>query len=251
MVYRELTGLINLENISKYYGEIVALTNFSHNFTKEKTSVIIGPSGCGKSTLIRLITGLTQPDKGNISIKSQKLTEADMTQLRLGMGYVIQEGGLFPHLDVKNNITIAANSIKWNSDDVDKRYSSLLHLTKLSNDFSDKYPHELSGGQRQRVSLMRSLMLDPGILLMDEPLGALDPLIRFDLQKDLKQIFTTLKKTVIMVTHDLTEALYFADEIILMNNGIIEQVGSPAELIDKPANSFVKRFIAAQRSLIE
>lgn len=251
MAYQGSTGLINLANISKFYGKISALTNFSHNFTREKTSVIIGPSGCGKSTLIRLITGLTKPDNGNITINAQQLPEADITELRLGMGYVIQEGGLFPHLDVKNNVTIAANSLKWNIDDVEKRYASLLQLTKLSNDFSDKYPHELSGGQRQRVSLMRSLMLDPDLLLMDEPLGALDPLIRFDLQKDLKQIFTTLKKTVIMVTHDLAEALYFADEIILMNNGIIEQVGSPADLIDNPANSFVKRFIAAQRSLIE
>lgn len=243
--------MINLENISKYYGEIKALTNFNHNFTREKTSVIIGPSGCGKSTLIRLITRLTQPDNGKITINGQNLRDAEINQLRLGMGYVIQEGGLFPHLDVKNNVTIAANSLMWNRDDVEERYAWLLQLTKLANDYSDKYPHELSGGQRQRVSLMRSLMLDPGILLMDEPLGALDPLIRFDLQKDLKQIFTTLGKTVLMVTHDLSEALYFADEIILINNGSIEQVGSPADLIDNPANSFVKRFIAAQRNLIK
>jgi osmoprotectant transport system ATP-binding protein len=147
-------------------------------------------------------------------------------------------------------VTIAADSLKWSENDVEEKYASLLQLTKLSNEYSNKYPHELSGGQRQRVSLMRSLMLDPSLLLMDEPLGALDPLIRFDLQKDLKQIFTTLRKTVLMVTHDLSEALYFADEIILMNNGSIEQVGSPADLIDNPANSFVKRFIAAQRDII-
>ncbi len=242
--------MIKLENISKNYGDVKALNKFSHNFSKEKTTVIIGPSGCGKSTLIRLVTGLVKPDEGSVMIEEKKLTLQDIEHLRRSMGYVIQEGGLFPHLTVKENVTIAADFLNWESKDINVRYTYLLHLSKLDEAYSKKYPHELSGGERQRVSLMRSLMLDPDLLLLDEPLGALDPLIRFDLQKDLKQIFSQLSKTVLIVTHDLSEAIYFADEVILMNEGRIEQTGTVSELIDSPASSFVNSFIKAQRPQI-
>jgi osmoprotectant transport system ATP-binding protein len=243
--------LINLKNITKHYGEIKAINRLSHSFKRGQTTVIIGPSGCGKSTLIKLMTGLIKPDSGEITINSSNLAASNLSDYRTKLGYVIQEGGLFPHLNVRNNVTISADYLNWNSEDIKERYMHLVHLTKLSDEYSIKYPHELSGGQRQRVSLMRALMLDPDLLLLDEPLGALDPLIRFDLQKDLKQIFTELRKTVLIVTHDLSEALYFADEIILMNDGSIEQTGARSDLIDHPANSFVKRFVTAQRNRLE
>lgn len=239
--------MIETKNISKSYGALTALSEFSHDFKNGKITVIIGPSGCGKSTLIRLITGLTKPDSGIIKIEGAKISDSNINSLRLNMGYVIQEGGLFPHLNVRDNVTLGAQYQNWSSTKTRERYNYLLQLTKLTDDNTGKYPQELSGGQRQRVSLMRALMLDPAILVFDEPLGALDPLIRFDLQKDLKHIFTSLQKTVLLVTHDLNEALYFADEIILMNNGSIEQVGSPADLTENPKNSFVKKFVAAQR----
>jgi osmoprotectant transport system ATP-binding protein len=235
----------------KCYGKIRALNGMSHSFARNRTTVIIGPSGCGKSTLIRLITGLTKQDNGEITIDGNNLASADLGHLRTRMGYVIQEGGLFPHLSVKDNVTITADYLKWNSEKKEERYKYLTRLTKLHDEYSHKYPHELSGGQRQRVSLMRALMLDPDLLLFDEPLGALDPLIRFDLQRDLKQIFAELQKTVLIVTHDLSEALYFADEIVLMNEGSIEQTGSSSDLIDNPSNKFVKRFVTAQRNHIK
>ena len=239
--------MIKLENISKSYGDVKALNGFSHSFSKERTTVIIGPSGCGKSTLIRLITGLAKPDKGLVNIDGNIVAESNIENIRTRLGYVIQEGGLFPHLSVKENVTITADYLSWESEDINNRYSYLLQLTKLNEKYTDKYPQELSGGERQRVSLMRSLMLDPDLLLLDEPLGALDPLIRFDLQKDLKKIFGELHKTVLIVTHDLSEAIYFADEIILMNEGRIEQRGTSVELLESPANSFVNSFVRAQR----
>ena len=164
------------------------------------------------------------------------------------MGYVIQDGGLFPHLTAEKNVSLLADYIGWTKDKIDERIKELSVLTKFPVNGLERYPAELSGGQKQRVSLMRALMLDPKILLLDEPLGALDPLIRYELQDDLKKIFQKLKKTVILVTHDLTEAGFFGDKIVLMMDGKIIQTGTIEELIKKPANDFVTKFITAQRA---
>src|SRR5213075_1624496 len=164
-------------------------------------------------------------------------------------GYVTQDGGLFPHLSARKNILLMASHLKWSVDKMDKRVAELAALTRFPEAALDRFPLELSGGQRQRISLMRALMLSPELLLLDEPLGALDPLVRAALQKDLKEIFARLKQTVLFVTHDLAEAIYFGDEIVLMNGGRIVQKGPVTDLRDKPANTFVSEFINAQRGI--
>lgn len=223
-----------------------AVRNTTLDFRRGGITVLIGPSGSGKSTMLRLMNGLILPTEGTVSIDGEQLTEATMLRLRQRMGYVIQEGGLFPHLNARENITLLASYVRRDPEDVKSRIEELCSLTHLESSLLERYPAELSGGQRQRVSLMRALMCDPEILLLDEPLGALDPMVRAALQTDLKRIFTSLQKTVILVTHDLAEAAYFADEIVLMNAGAIVQSGTYADLNAAPANTFVQEFIAAQ-----
>jgi osmoprotectant transport system ATP-binding protein len=242
---------IILKNVSKYYDLAKVLDNISIEIEDGKTTVLIGPSGSGKSTLIRIITGLILNHEGEIIINGERLDKERLIFNRQKMGYVIQEGGLFPHLNALNNVSLMAKHLKWNKEKIEKRIEELCRLTKFPADALKKFPSELSGGQRQRVSLMRALMLEPQILLLDEPLGSLDPLIRHDLQNDLKEIFRNLKKTVIMVTHDLSEAAFFADKMILMKDGRVIQSGLINELISSPADDFVIGFINAQRSFFE
>ena len=239
---------IQLKNISKNYENLRAIDNISLDFEEGRTTVLIGPSGCGKSTLIRIIIGLIKKSSGEVIINSKEISSINLLEMRKGMGYVIQDGGLFPHLTAEKNVSLLADYIGWTKDKIDERIKELSVLTKFPVNGLERYPAELSGGQKQRVSLMRALMLDPKILLLDEPLGALDPLIRYELQEDIKKIFQKLKKTVILVTHDLTEAGFFGDKIVLMMDGKIIQTGTIEELIKKPANDFVTKFITAQRA---
>jgi len=167
------------------------------------------------------------------------------------MGYVIQEGGLFPNLSAEGNVFLMARYLGWDKDRIEERIDELCELTKFPKDALNRYPIQISGGQRQRLSLMRALMLDPNILLLDEPLGALDPLIRSELQQDLKEIFSTLGKTVVMVTHDMGEAAFFGDKIVLIKDGQIIQEGNISDLIKTPSNPFVTTFINAQRNHLE
>jgi osmoprotectant transport system ATP-binding protein len=169
--------------------------------------------------------------------------------MRHRIGYVIQSGGLFPHLTARDNVTLAARYLKRPSTWIESRVSELVELVQLSQDVLARFPGDLSGGQRQRVSLMRALMLDPDLLLLDEPLGALDPMVRHGLQDDLRALFARLKKTVLLVTHDLAEAAFFADTIVLMREGRIAQQGSYRDLIHAPADEFVRAFLKAQRAL--
>jgi osmoprotectant transport system ATP-binding protein len=241
--------MIALAEVSKSYGNAIALNPTSFTFGDGLTTVIIGPSGCGKSTVLRLINGLINPSHGNITVKGQSLTHASLLQVRQRMGYVIQDGGLFPHLTALENIILLATQLKLSRDHIDARVKELSRLCHFDALLLDRYPAELSGGQRQRVSLMRALMLDPDVLLLDEPLAALDPMVRSLLQIDLKRVFAELGKTVILVTHDLPEAAYFADSIVLMDNGSIVQTGTIEELQTSPKSEFVTSFIAAQRRL--
>ncbi len=242
---------IFLKNISRSFNSTDALKKVSLQIETGKITVLIGPSGCGKSTLIRLITGLLVPDSGEVFYDNEKLEQTNLRDIRLRIGYVIQEGGLFPHLTAKGNVALLAEHIGWKEDRIKNRVQELTELTKFPSEGLNKFPAELSGGQRQRVGIMRALMLNPEYLLLDEPLGALDPLIRYDLQTDLKEIFRTLNKTVLLVTHDLSEAVYFADKIVLMREGIIVQEGNFDDMKTNPADSFVTSFIKAQRSSIE
>lgn len=244
-----MSALVQLTDVSKRYAGSLALhpTNFS--VESSKTTVLIGPSGCGKSTLLRLVVGLVQPDAGTVEFDGVRITSDNIASFRRRIGYVIQEGGLFPHLTARSNVLLMARHLGQDAEERRRRLSDLCALTRFSETLLDRYPVELSGGQRQRVSLMRALMLAPELLLLDEPLGALDPLVRASLQKDLKEIFANLKQTALLVTHDLAEAAYLGDEIVLMNEGRIVQRGSIVDLREKPATEFVSEFINAQRVL--
>ena len=239
--------MLKLNNISKRFNKDQALKPFSYSASAGQTTVFIGPSGCGKSTLLRLIVGLLEADSGEIIVDDKVLTPQTLYQLRLRMGYVIQEGGLFPHLSAKSNVTIMADYLQWDQDRIESRLATLSNLMQFPQQLHSRFPQQLSGGQRQRVSLMRALMLDPKLLLLDEPLGALDPMIRFDLQQELKEIFDRLGKTVLLVTHDISEAAFFGDILILMRDGEIVQQGSIKDLLHKPSEPFVEQFIRAQR----
>lgn len=245
-----MDSLVELTGVSKKFGGTTALHPTDLSFERGKTTVLIGPSGCGKSTILRLIIGLLDPDGGTAQFDGGPITPANLAQLRRRIGYVIQDGGLFPHLTARKNVLLMAAHLKRPGAEMDSRLAELCQLTRFPESALDRYPIELSGGQRQRISLMRALALSPELLLLDEPLGALDPLVRAALQKDLKEIFARLNQTAILVTHDLAEAAYLGDEIVLMNEGRVVQVGTLENLRTKPANNFVTEFINAQRALV-
>src|SRR5881409_4207010 len=245
-----MSALVKLEDVCKRYGDAIALYPTTLSIESSKTTVLIGPSGCGKSTLLRLIIRLIEPDSGRIDFGGEPINLDNIDNLRRRIGYVIQEGGLFPHLTARANVLLMARHVGKSQDEMRTKLLELCQLTRFSEKLLPRYPVELSGGQRQRVSLMRALMLSPELLLLDEPLGALDPLVRASLQKDLKEIFARLQETVVFVTHDLAEAIYFGDEIVLMNEGRVIQKGAVTDLRDKPADPFVSEFINAQRGLV-
>ncbi|HIE00924.1 MAG TPA: ATP-binding cassette domain-containing protein [Thiotrichaceae bacterium] len=244
--------MLQLTHISKTYGQTMALKTIDLFIPEGKTTILLGQSGSGKSTLIRIINGLIQADKGGtVFFEGIPITPQNALELRHKMGYVIQEGGLFPHLTAYQNVALMAGYLGWPAERIDKRVTELAQLTQLPLDMLSRFPTQLSGGQRQRVSLMRALILDPDLLLLDEPLGALDPMIRSELQNDLKQIFQTLGKTVVIVTHDIGEAGFLGDMIVLLRDGQIVQQGSLPELVHTPIDPFVTQFINAQRSPLE
>ncbi len=243
--------MLILASVSKRYNDTIALAPTDLQIPTGETTVLIGPSGCGKSTLLRLIVGLIQPNTGNITLGGTKLEPTNLLELRQRMGYVIQEGGLFPHLTLRDNVTVMARHLRRDADWIARRLSDLAQLVRLPLELMSRFPAEISGGQRQRVSLMRALMLDPELLLLDEPLGALDPMIRYELQQELKSIFSKLGKTVVMVTHDIAEAAFFGHTLVLMREGRIVQTGPFKALARTPAESFVTQFINAQREPME
>jgi osmoprotectant transport system ATP-binding protein len=240
--------MVVLDNVSKSYNGHTAVAPVSLEFESQRVTVLIGPSGCGKSTLLRMIVGLIPPDTGRVLIGGETLTPGNILQLRHGIGYVIQEGGLFPHLTAEENVALLPRFLKWEPSRISARLAELANLTRLADPLLQRYPRDLSGGQRQRVSIMRALMLDPPLLLLDEPLGALDPITRYELQEELKRIFGVLGKTVVLVTHDMIEAAHFGDRIVLLRDGRIVQQGTLTELQERPAEPFVRDFMRAQRA---
>lgn len=242
--------MISLYSVGKSYGGHVALAPVSLSFAARSTSVLIGPSGCGKSTLLRLIVGLVRPDAGEVRIGNETLHADNLERLRHGIGYVIQDGGLFPHLTAGRNVTLLASYLKRPAAWIAERSGYLAELMRIPGGVLERFPRELSGGQRQRVSLMRALMLDPPVLLLDEPLGALDPVTRYELQEELKRLFADLAKTVVLVTHDMSEAAYFGAHIVLLRGGRVVQAGSFSDFLNHPAEQYVTEFIRAQRTVV-
>jgi osmoprotectant transport system ATP-binding protein len=243
--------MLELQGVSKSYDGRPVLRPTDLTVQTGRTTVLIGPSGCGKSTLLRLMLGLLRPDAGTVRFAGTQVRPDNALELRRRMGYVVQDGGLFPHLTARGNIALLARYLGWAEPRVEGRLVELVHLTRFPADGLDRYPVQLSGGQRQRVGLMRALMLDPDVLLLDEPLGALDPIIRSELQDDLRRVFRELGKTVVLVTHDLGEAGFFGDVLVLLRDGQVVQQGTLADLVQAPADLFVTRFVNAQRIPLE
>lgn len=241
--------MFRIDGVQKSLGDVRALDGVSLQVERGETLVLLGPSGCGKSTLLRVLLGLLTPDTGTVTFDGVRLHGVDLRNVRHRIGYVIQDGGLFPHLTARRNITFLVHHLGWSADRVGERLEALVELTGFPAASLDRFPSELSGGQRQRVALMRALMPDPDALLLDEPLGALDPLVRYELQGDLRTIFRRLHKTVVLVTHDLAEAEYFGHRIALMREGRIVQVGTALELAGTPVDEFVTEFFRAQRGI--
>ncbi|MBB5866064.1 ATP-binding cassette domain-containing protein [Xanthomonas sp. 3058] len=241
--------MFTLDQVSRRYGQAIALDAVSLDFASGITTALIGPSGAGKSTVLRMLVGLEWPDTGVVAFDGAPLQRASLLAQRQRIGYVIQEGGLFPHLDARSNVVLLAQTLGWTRPRIDQRLEALCALCQLPPALLARYPAELSGGQRQRVGLIRALMLDPPALLLDEPLGALDPIVRYDLQAQMRELFAQLGKTVVLVTHDVAEAAYLADTLVLMRAGRVVQQGSARNLLEQPADPFVRRFLTAQRSI--
>jgi osmoprotectant transport system ATP-binding protein len=244
-----LDPILELCGASKRYDGKTVLAPLDLQIARGETVGLIGPSGSGKTTILRLALGLLTPDAGQVRFRGAPLAAANVRAARQQMGYVVQDGGLFPHLTAAENVELMARHLGWEAGRIDARRAELVELTRFPADALERYPSHLSGGQRQRVGLMRALFLDPALLLLDEPLGAIDPLVRAELQDDLSAIFARLDKAVIVVTHDLAEAAFFARRLVLLREGRVVQQGSIETLLRAPAEPFVTRFVEAQRRL--
>jgi osmoprotectant transport system ATP-binding protein len=238
--------MIAFHMAGKSFGNAVALQPTDLKIQRNKTTVLIGLSGSGKSTILRLISGLIEPTTGWIEINGKKLTQGALLEIRRRMGYVIQSGDLFPHLTARRNILLVAQELRMGRDEINARLEELCTLTRFPSDLLDRYPVELSGGEQRRASLTRALMLKPDILLLDEPLGALDPMVRAALLTDLKALFERTQTTVVVVTHNLVEAARLGDWVVLLKGGRIIQQGPFTELCERPSEPFVSEFFRAQ-----
>jgi osmoprotectant transport system ATP-binding protein len=243
--------MLSFDEVVVGYASGVRVGPLSFEVSPHQTTALVGPSGCGKSTVLRLAAGLLVPSAGRVSIAGEPLTDANVVRLRRRLGYVLQEGGLFPHLSAAANITLMARYLGWDFERLDARLHELVDLVQLPRELLTRHPAELSGGERQRVSLARALMLDPDLLLLDEPLGALDPIVRHDLQRELRALIRALGKAVLFVTHDVAEAGYVADDLIVMRDGAFVQRGSLRKLLDSPADDSVPRFLQSQRQIAD
>ncbi len=241
--------MLTLQNINKRFEGRPVLSDVNLHVPQGATHALIGSSGSGKTTLLRITLGLIPFDTGYVKINDQALLSFSQVQWADRIGYVPQDGGLFPHISGFHNVSLIAGLRGWDKAKISARVEELRKLVDLEPAVLKRFPFEMSGGQQQRVAIMRAAMMDPQVMLLDEPLSALDPLIRRSLQQELKSIFQRLAKTVLLVTHDLGEAVYLAEKITLLHEGKVVQSGSYAELLRHPADPFVTMFINAQRTL--
>ena len=238
--------MIALRGLSKRFGDRVALDGVSIQVLPGTVHVLLGSSGSGKSTVLRVILGLVKLDRGEITVDGIVVTDSTRAELVRRMGYVVQDGGLYPHLTAFDNVALPAEAHGWPPARIRERAALLGAMVGLDEECLRLYPRQLSGGQRQRVGLMRALVLDPPLLLLDEPLGALDPIVRAELQSQLGRLFAALGKTVVLVTHDIREAALLGSAITLMTEGRVVQQGAFADLVERPATPFVTQFMTAQ-----
>ena len=243
--------MIELLKVSKNFGGKAAVKKVSFFVKTEEKFVLLGRSGCGKTTTLKMINRLIEPTEGSIRIRGKDILQEKPTDLRKSIGYVIQGVGLFPHYTVRQNIGLVPQLRGWDAKKIRQRCDELLHILGLPEAIAECYPHELSGGQQQRVGVARALAADPPIVLLDEPFGALDPITRGKIQREFKALDTLKQKTLVMVTHDVFEAVTLADTICLMDAGEIQQVGSPKELIFSPVNEYVRNFFDTHRFQLE
>lgn len=235
--------MIEFKNITKTYGPNVVVENFNLTIKSGELCILLGESGSGKSTTLNMVNRLIEPDNGEILIDGKNIKDFDINELRRKIGYVVQSVSLFPHMTVGQNIAIVPNLLKWDSNITKDRIAELISLVGLDVDnYINKYPAQLSGGEAQRIGVARALAADPSIILMDEPFGAVDPLNRTNLQNELLQIQKNLNKTIIFVTHDITEAIRLGDKIAVMSDGVIQNSGTAIELVKDQENKFINEF---------
>ncbi|MFJ7975980.1 betaine/proline/choline family ABC transporter ATP-binding protein [Peribacillus sp. JNUCC 23] len=240
--------MLKFDHVSKMYkGGKKAVNDLSLEFKKGEFIVFIGPSGCGKTTTMKMINRLIEPSEGSIYINGENILEKDPVQLRREIGYVIQQIGLFPHMTIQENISLVPKLLKWPEEKRRTRARELLELVDMTPEYLDRFPHELSGGQQQRIGVLRALAADQSLILMDEPFGALDPITRDALQEEFKKLQQKLGKTIVFVTHDMDEALKLADQLVILRDGQLVQVGTPDEILRNPVNDFVEEFIGKER----
>lgn len=245
-------SMIEVSHLTKIFGETMAVDDISFSVKKEETFVLLGTSGCGKTTSLKTINRLIEPTQGSVFIEGRDAAEMNPEELRRGIGYVIQDIGLFPHYTVAQNIAVVPELLGWDKPRIQGRIHEMLDMVGLEPEsFSDRYPAELSGGQQQRVGLARAFASDPPLILLDEPFGALDPITRREIQREFKNLESMLKKTMVMVTHDVFEAFDLGDRICLMDQGRVKQIGFPRDLLYSPADDFVVQFFQANRFLLE
>ena len=244
--------MIALRDVSKTYGDSSrpAVGSLTLEIARGEVVVLVGPSGCGKTTVLKMINRLVEPTSGAIEVDGAPIGEGEAHLLRRSIGYVIQQVGLFPHWTVGRNIATVPELLGWSPERTAERVTELARLVGLEESMLERYPAALSGGQQQRVGVARALAADPPVLLMDEPFGAVDPIVRHRLQDELLDLQKRLRKTIVFVTHDIEEAIKLGDRIVILNQGgVLEQMGSPREILSRPANRFVEDFIGVERNL--
>ena len=244
--------MIEAIELTKKYQGLTAVNRVSFEVAEGETLGLIGTSGCGKSTTLKMLNRLIEPTSGRVVIAGEDARKFQPEKLRRGMGYALQNTGLFPHYTVAENVAVVPRLLQWKEKRIARRSEELLAMVGLPPEkFARRYPHELSGGQQQRVGLARALAAEPPIILLDEPFGALDRITRRQIQQEFKQLESLLRKTVVLVTHDIFEAVTLCDRLCVMDRGIVQQIGTPKELIFQPDNDFVRDFFQADRFQLE
>ena len=237
--------MIKVESISKHYEGRSVVDGISFEAFDQEILILLGTSGCGKTTTLKMINRLIETDTGHISINGQNIRDKKMEDLRMGIGFIMQNTGLFPHYTIQENIATVPKLLKWDKKHIQNRTYELMHKLHLSTDMLIRYPHELSGGQQQRVGIIRALIANTPVLLMDEPFGALDNITKSEIHTAFKSLDELKNKTTILVTHDVQEAFELGHRIALMDKGKILQIGTPKEMIYHPKNNFVSDFLLA------